>query len=153
MKFLIEQRSKGHKAIKKGKHLDIMKAIIFSVLVCFAFVSCDPVRLIEMKNNGNDTASFVWTAIEDSIGYNPFVISNSKELRLNVPPKKEIKMSFGIGSWSPAQVQQLIKRLKSFEIISSTQNIRIDSLPMLKDFLLARRKGVGGSVIQISVSP
>ena len=104
-----------------------------------------------MKNNSNDTATFIWTSIEDSIAFNPFVISNSKELKLTVLPRQAINMSFGIGTWTPKEVERLIGKLTSFEIVSSAQKVKIDSLPLLKEYLLARRKGIGGSKIQIEV--
>jgi len=96
---------------------------------------------------------FIWRLNEDSLMNNPFLLSNSKKLEFTLyPPKvKAIKMSFGEGNWSPKNVQKLIGFLESFEIISPSQHIKIDSLPMLKDFLLARRRGIGGARIEIAV--
>ena len=71
------------------------------------------------------------------------------KLKFTIQPHKNIKMSFGIGMWSPMEVEKMTNKLESFEMISSTQRIKIDSLPLLRQFLLARRKGVGGSKIQI----
>src|SRR5215210_5156604 len=122
-----------------------MKAGSLCLFFAGLFSGCDPARRIEMKNRTDDSVTFVWTSLEDSIGYNPFIISNARELTLSVPPHKEIRMSFGIGTWSPLRVQQIISKLASFEILSSNQRIKIDSLELLKDFLLARRKGIGGS--------
>ena len=123
------------------------------LLVIIAMFSCDPVRRIDMKNQSNDTAYVIWTLNEDSLMNNPFLISNSKQLKFDLyhPKRKEIKMSFGPGNWSPKEVQKLVGHLTSLEIISSTQRIRIDSLPLLREFLLARRKGVGGARIEIVI--
>ena len=131
------------------KRLILPSLIIYSLLS-----SCDPSRHIEMKNKSNDTAEFVWKVREDSIGHNPFVISNNKELKFLIPPHKnsKIKMSFGMGVWSPEEVEKLIIGIESFEIISARHKIRIDSLPLLKEYLLARRKGVGGSKIEIVIN-
>ena len=116
-------------------------------------LSCDPVRRIDIKNNSADTAHIIWTLNEDSLSNNPFLLSNSKELKFDLysPKRDEIKMSFGPGNWSPKEIQRLVGHLTSLEIISSTQRIKIDSLPLLKDFLLARRKGVGGARIEIVI--
>ncbi|HUC80619.1 MAG TPA: hypothetical protein VMR70_06860 [Flavisolibacter sp.] len=116
--------------------------------------SCSPVRRIDMKNTGNDTVAFTWTLNEDSLSNNPFLLSNSKELTfLLYPPRRnEIKMSFGAGNWSPAQVEKLVNHLVSLEIKSATQYMKIDSLPLLKTFLLARRKGIGGGRIEIAAN-
>ena len=123
------------------------------IIAAISGVGCDPVRRIDMKNETGDSARIIWTLTDsdDSIGFNQFLISNSKELKFDFyPPKNdEVKMSFGEGSWTPREVQKLVKQLKSLEIISTAQHIRIDSLPLLKEFLLARRKGVGGARIEI----
>ena len=131
----------------------IKNLVSLVVVVAMLSLSCDPVRRIEMKNNTADSAQIIWTLNEDSLMNNPFLLSNSKELKFVLyPPKNEIKMSFGAGSWTPTEVQKLMGHLVSLEIISSSQRIKIDSLPLLKEFLLARRKGVGGARIEIVVS-
>lgn len=119
-----------------------------AVLVC----SCSPVRRIDMKNTGTDTVEFIWTMNEDSLANNPFMLSNSKELKFSLyPPKRaEIKMSFGAGNWSLTEVEKLVNKLASLEIKSARQHILIDSLPLLKEFLLARRKGADGGRIEIA---
>ena len=115
--------------------------------------SCDPVRIIKMNNKSADTAEVIWTLNEDSLSNNPFLISNSKVLKFTLypPNRKSIDFSFGPGNWSPQEVQKLVGYLTSMEIISSTQRIKIDSLPILKEFLLARRKGIGGARIEIVI--
>ena len=124
-----------------------------SLLALAAIWGCDPVRRIDMKNETADTVKFIWTLNEDSLMNNPFLLSNSKKLEFVLyPPKvKSIKMSFGPGSWTPKDVQKLVGFLESFQIQSASQRIRIDSLSTLKDFLLARRRGVGGARIEIAV--
>lgn len=116
-------------------------------------MGCDPSRRIEMKNRSNDSAEVIWRVKEDSIGFNPFNISNSQELKFKLPPhgRSDIKLSFGVGTWSPSEVEKVINGVESLEIISSTYKMKIDSLPLLRDYLLARRKGFGGSKIQIVI--
>jgi hypothetical protein len=123
------------------------------ILGVIALFSCDPLRRIDMKNESADTAQVIWTLNDDSLSNNPFLLSNSKELRflLYASKRQEIKMSFGQGNWSPAEVDKLVGHLVSLEIISATQRIKIDSLPLLRDFLLARRKGIGGARIEIVI--
>ena len=131
----------------------IKNLVSLIVVAAMLSVSCDPVRRIDMKNDTADSAQVIWTLNEDSLMNNPFLLSNSKELKFVLyPPKNEIKMSFGTGSWTPTDVQKLVGNLISLEIISSSQRIKIDSLPLLKEFLLARRKGIGGARIEIVVS-
>jgi hypothetical protein len=114
-------------------------------------LSCDPARRIEMKNSSADTALVIWRVKKDSIGFNAFNLSNNRELKFTLPPNRnsEIKMSFGIGVWSPEEVERLIHRLESFEIRTGQQNFKIDSLSQLRSYLLARRKG--SSRIQIII--
>lgn len=128
-----------------------MKIVTAWILLAGAACSCSSVRRIDMKNTGTDTVEFIWTMNEDSLTNNPFMISNSKELKFALyPPKRsQIKMSFGPGNWSPTQVEKLVNHLVSLEIKSATQRIKIDSLPLLKEFLLARRKGADGGRIEI----
>jgi hypothetical protein len=133
-----------------------MRKLFFTcgVITAITCISCDPLRRIDLKNETGDSAYVIWTMEEDSINFNPFHLSNSKELKFTLyPPKNnEIKMSFGAGNWTPTEVGKLVQRLVSLEIISSSQHIKIDSLPLLKEFLLARRKGVGGATIEIVIS-
>lgn len=132
-----------------------MKILSACFFICtVAFAGCDSVRRIDMKNNTADTVKITWTLNEDSLMNNPFLLSSSKKLvfRLVPPRSRAIKMSFGAGGWSPDEVQKLTGFLTSLEIESARQRIRIDSLAQLKEFLLARRRGIGGARIEISVS-
>lgn len=131
-----------------------MKFLTLTLLISAnIFIGCDSVRRIDMKNRSGDSAEIIWTLNEDKLMNNPFLLSNSKELKFKLygPKNNDIKMSFGPGNWSPSEVQKLISSLESLEIISSSQKIKIDSLPLLKEFLLARRKGIGGARIEIVV--
>jgi hypothetical protein len=126
----------------------------YSLLLLFfttCLFACDPARRIEMKNMSSDTAQVIWRVKKDSIGFNAFNLSNNRELKFTLLPNRDaaIKMSFGIGVWSPDEVERLIHHLESFEIKTARQSLRIDSLAQLRNYLLARRKG--SSKIQIVV--
>ena len=131
-----------------------MKTIagLLALLLLIA-VGCDPVRRIDMKNETGDTVKFIWKLREDSLLFNPFLLSNSKDLVFVLTPSKSraINLSFGEGSWTPSEVKKLTGHLESLEIVSAAQRIKIDSLPLLKDFLLARRRGIGGARIEIAI--
>jgi hypothetical protein len=118
----------------------------YLTLLCVAVAglcACDPARRIEMRNSTADTAEIIWRVKEDSIGFNAFNLSNNRELKFTLPPNRKapIKMSFGIGVWSPSEVEKLIQRLEWYQVRSAAGELRIDSLPLLKDYLLSRRKG------------
>lgn len=106
-----------------------MKACLILVIVAALAAGCDPARRITMKNIGSDTTQIIWTASEDSIGFNPFVLHNSKELKFTIPPGKnnEVKLSFGVGSWTPEYLETFMKYLKSMEVISRQQSFKLDS--------------------------
>ncbi|HEX8314560.1 MAG TPA: hypothetical protein VF609_06195 [Flavisolibacter sp.] len=92
----------------------------------FLIAGCNPLRRIDMKNTTGDSVQIIWTLNEDSLSNNPFMLSNSKELKftLQAPKTARINMSFGPGSWTPTEVQKLVNRLQSLEIISASQRIR-----------------------------
>jgi hypothetical protein len=127
--------------------------LLFAGGAMFCLAACDPARRIDFRNHSRDTAEVVWKVKEDSIGFNPFNISNSRTLKLTIPPHKKtkIKMSFGDGTWSPEEVERLISGVESLQISTASQVQKIDSLPLLKEYLLARRKGIGGSRIEIII--
>ncbi|MDQ6610485.1 MAG: hypothetical protein M3Y85_11770 [Bacteroidota bacterium] len=120
-----------------------MKLLFFTLVVSsFLFVRCNPARRITMKNVGSDTAQVVWTAREDSIGFNPFVMNNSRSLKFSIPPNKnnEINMSFGIGAWTPEYLNGFLKYLVAVEVTSRQQNFKLDSAEKIKEFFLTHRK-------------
>jgi hypothetical protein len=118
--------------------------------------SCDPLRRINMKNKSAENASIIWTLKErDSLYKSPFFISNSKITRFDLKPSKpynEVKMSFGLGSWTRDSLAMITDRLETLEIISGTTKIKIDSSKNIYDYLLARRKGLGKKRIEIVIS-
>lgn len=123
--------------------------LLLSSVVCL--LACDPARRIEMTNLSQDTAEVIWRVKKDSIGFNAFNLTNNRELKFTLLPNREkaIKMSFGVGVWSPQEVERLIHRLESFEIKSARHHLFIDSLVPLRNYLLSRRKG--NSKIQIII--
>lgn len=127
---------------------------VFVLLLCLACFACNPVRRIDMVNKTTDTVRFVWTLNEDSLAGNPFLMSNSSKLSFTLasPKTKTIRLSFGAGSWTEPEVQKLTGYLRSLEITSPSQKIKLDSLPQLREFLLGRRKGLGGARIEIAVT-
>ena len=129
-----------------------MKICLLLVIIATLAFSCDPTRHITMKNIGSDTTQIIWTASEDSIGFNPFVLHNSNELKFTVPPgkKNEVKLSFGVGSWTPDYVETFMKYLKSVEVKSKRQSFKLDSSAVIKEYFLAHRKK-NGTVVEIAM--
>ena len=131
----------------------MIRLFLVTAIVAAIGVGCQGVRRIDMRNATRDSVYVIWKLEKDSLKDNPFLISNSEELRFGISPQHpEIKMSFGRGGWSLKEVQKLSGFLKSLEIISPNRHVKIDSLPLLQEYLLARRKGVGGGTIEIVVA-
>ncbi len=123
-----------------------MKWLLFLVAVSACYCSgCNPARRISMKNSSADTAEFILTASDDSIGFNPLVLHNSKELRFRIPPGKnnEINLSFGLGEWTKDYIDFFIKYLVAVQMTSAHQNVKLDSAQTIKDYFLAHRKKRG----------
>ena len=121
----------------------MIKIISYLCLCVWVLTSCDTMRRINMKNNSADTVHVTWTTVEDSIGFNPFVLSNSKELHFALAPAcKEVKMSFGTGNWTAEYLQHLMKYLVSLEITSPRQQIMLTTPQQISAYLLSRRKAL-----------
>ncbi len=112
-------------------------------LLAVLLLSCDPSRRIVMGNITADTAEIIWRVKKDSIGFNAFNLSNHRELKFSLPPHRRtaIKMSFGVGIWSPGEVEKLIQHIEWYQVRSAAGELKIDSLPQLKNYLLERRRG------------
>ncbi|MGZ5287666.1 MAG: hypothetical protein ACXWB9_10795, partial [Flavisolibacter sp.] len=78
--------------------------ICFLCLAIWFAWGCDPMRRINMKNRTDEKAEITWHIIKDSILSSPFFMSNSREVKFKMLPdgkSGDIKMSFGIGKWTP----------------------------------------------------
>lgn len=129
-----------------------MKNILFLFLVAVMAFSCDPMRRINMKNESNEDAEITWFIKEDSILSSPFFISNSQEVNFQLgtrPGSNHVKMSFGTGTWSDKTVTNLIDDLDSVILKWNHKVAVLNTDSQMKDFLMARRKGIDKSKIQI----
>ena len=95
-----------------------------------------------MKNTGPDTAQIIWTAREDSIGFNPFVLHNSKHLKFTLPPSQqnELKLTFGEGAWTEDYINSFVRYLEGVEIISNHSSLKLDTSQAIKNYFIAHRK-------------
>ncbi len=130
------------------------KVFFFILSIALLCTGCDTMRRINMKNNTADTVQITWHTVKDSIGFNPFVLTNSEELKFIIPPgaKNEVKLSFGSGNWTEENVQHLMKYLVSLQIQSSKAQTIFSSPKEISVFLLAHRKGIGSKRIEITVT-
>lgn len=114
--------------------------------------SCDPMRRINMKNRTDEKAEIIWHIMEDSILSSPLYISNSQEVKFELLPggrSRDIKMSFGIGRWSPGYLTSVIDDLDSVEIRWNNKTAVLRSHEEMYEYLYKRRRTPDKSKIQI----
>lgn len=107
-----------------------------------------------MENKSGGEAEITWILKEDSLAKSRLFISNSDTVRYtlhNKTPHNKLKMSFGVGSWTPAELLNFADDLMSFQIKWDSGFIKIDSTTQIVDFLRLRRRGMDNSQISIVV--
>lgn len=135
-----------------------MKVIIYGTLIFLlsAFlISCNPQKRIIMRNASSDDAEIIWKINEDSVNVSRLYISNSTEVKFHLQPGKPYNfadMSFGIGSWSDAELNNLADDLESLEVKSRNQNFKLSIPDEIKKYLLENRKGFGKTKIRITIT-
>ncbi len=113
---------------------------------------CDPMRRINMKNRTDEKAEIIWHIMEDSILSSPLYISNSQKVKFELLPggrSRDIKMSFGMGNWSPRYLKSVIDDLDSVEIRWNNKYAVLRSHEEMYEYLSARRRTPDKSKIQI----
>jgi hypothetical protein len=132
------------------------KILFFLCALASMLCSCDPLRRLQMKNQGSGDAEFIWKLKEhDSLHRNPFFMSNSDivEFKLkNTKPHNFVNMSFGIGSWTPEYLNQLSQTIESVIIKSTADSMKLNSSAEIFDYLFKHRKGIGKKKIVLTAS-
>lgn len=126
--------------------------LFFFLLAVIIGSGCDPMRRINMKNRSDGPAEITWVIKQDSINSSPFFMSSSRDVLFNLPDddsSHDIRMSFGVGTWTKNAVLNLVDDLDSLVIRWRNQEIRLGSSDEIRDFLMPRRKGVGKDKIEI----
>jgi hypothetical protein len=144
-KILIQDRT--------GAMID-MKAIFMILLLVIAMAACDPARRINMKNESAGDAEITWVIKEDSLHKSPFFITSSKEQKFELKTEKPgnaIRMSAGIGTWTPKYLREVVNDLDSVIIRWNGKEVRLRSEEEIFAYLMARRKGIGKDKIEIKL--
>jgi hypothetical protein len=116
-------------------------------------VACNSVRRIRMENKSGEEALISWVIKEDSINQSKLFFSNSKTVRFTLKekaPYNKIKMSFGVGSWTPAALSDFVDDLETLEIKWKGGTIKLDTTKIY-DYLVIRRRGMDNSQIKIQL--
>jgi hypothetical protein len=116
-------------------------------------VACNSVRRIRMENKSGEEALISWVIKEDSINQSKLFFSNSKTVHFTLKekaPYNKIKMSFGVGSWTPAELSDFVDDLETLEIKWKGGTIKLDTTSIY-DYLVIRRRGLDNSQIKIQL--
>lgn len=68
----------------------------------------------------------------------------------NKAPYNKIKMSFGVGTWTPTTLSDFVDDLETLEIKWKEGTIRLDTTKIY-DYLVIRRRGMDNSQIRIEL--
>ena len=115
--------------------------------------SCDPAKLIILKNKTDQPAYFRWairTDSTDATGKQQF-----KTMTLTLGTSKsdrEKTIVFGLGSWPTSEIERFVNEdIQSIEIESVHEKKIMTDKQEIKNYLLARRHGIVKNFITIKL--
>ena len=118
-----------------------------------ALTACDPAKLIVLKNKTDNPAHFRWTVRIDSSCKNE--IYQFKTVTFDLGTSKtdrETTIVFGFGNWPTREVERLVdEKIQSIEIESVNEKITMTNNSKIKNYLLARRRGILRNSITIKL--
>ncbi len=116
--------------------------------------SCDPAKLIILKNKSDKPAYFKWTIEVDSVsGYSnhPALKTGTFDLGTKKDEREKV-MYFGFGSWPTAEIERFVnKNIKSIEIEGANTKIKMTDKGEIKKFLTDRRHGLFKNFITVKI--
>ncbi|NBP69185.1 MAG: hypothetical protein EBR30_21150 [Cytophagia bacterium] len=119
----------------------------------YLLTSCDPAKLIILKNKTEKPAYFRWTVRTDSTNINgeqPF-----KTLTLDLGTSKSDKertIVLGFGNWPTSEIERFVNEdIQSIEIASVNEKIIMTDKTEIKNYLIVRRHGIFKNFISIKL--
>jgi len=112
-------------------------------------------RRINMKNATDDDVTITFKIKEDSIHKSPFYLSSDKEQKFLLGKGKknnDIRLSAGIGTWTPRHLRSVVDDLEALEIKWGKGEIKLESEEEIFNYLLQRRQGIGKDKIVIRIA-
>jgi hypothetical protein len=129
------------------KYFSLLLSVLF-------FLSCNPMRRINMRNISNEDAEFIFKLKEDSAKTSPLFISTSPKISFNLKNKQPYNravVSLGFGKWTEASIKNIADDLESFEIKHAIDSVLLTSEAQIVKYFFDRRKGTFKSRIEILV--
>lgn len=135
--------------VKRQLNLTILTIVTSCILT-----SCDPAKLIILKNKSDKPAYFKWTIEVDSVSGNsnhPALKTGTFDLGTKKDERKEV-MHFGFGSWPPGEIERFVnKNIKSIEIEGANTKVKMTDKVEITKFLTDRRHGLFKNFITIKI--
>lgn len=130
-----------------------LQLIVLTIGTAYALTSCDPAKLIILKNKTDKPAYFRWTVRTDSTSTTggqqfktvTFDLGTSKN-------DKEKSIIWGFGSWPTSEIERFVNEdIQSIEIETVHEKKIMTDKKEIKDYLLARRHGIAKNLITIKL--
>jgi hypothetical protein len=111
-------------------------------------------KRINMKNSSGSEASVTFHIREDSLHSSPVYLSSSKQETFHLPSNKQtIRLSCGIGMWTPKAVAAFTDDLDSIVIRSKAGILHLTDSAKMNAYLLKNRRGLDRGKINIELQP
>ncbi|MFM7854601.1 MAG: hypothetical protein ACKO96_22415 [Flammeovirgaceae bacterium] len=127
---------------------------IITILTSCILTSCDPAKLIILKNKSDKPAYFKWTIEVDSVsGYSNHPALKTEIFDLGTKKEEREKvMYFGFGSWPTGEIERFVnKNVKSIEIEGANTKVKMTDKREIIKFLTDRRHGLFKNFITIKI--
>lgn len=134
-----------------------MKRIRLILLVAgtiYLLISCDPAKLIILKNKTDKPAYLRWTIVgadsTDTKGGQRF---QTVTFDLGTSKKdREKRIVFGLGHWPTSEIERFVNEdIQSIEIESINEKRIMTDKKEIRDYLLERRHGIMRNFITINL--
>jgi hypothetical protein len=126
---------------------------VFTAAISLLLYACNSLRRIRMENKSGEDADITWVINQDSINQSKLFYSNSDTVRFHLQQKRpynRVKMSFGVGKWTPKELSKFVDDISTLEIKWKGGTIKLDSTQIF-EYLVVRRKGIDNSQIKIEL--
>jgi hypothetical protein len=141
----------SHKQMRVRRQLTLP---ILTIVTGCILTSCDPAKLIILKNKSGKPANFKWTIESDSVsGYSNHPALKTGTFDLGTKKdEREKTMYFGFGYWPTEEIVRFVdKNIKSIEIEGANTKVKMTDKEEIKKFLTDRRHGLLKNFITIKI--
>lgn len=127
--------------------------ILFITGTAYSLTSCDPAKLVILKNKTDKPAYFRWTVPTDSTSINGEQQFKRVTFDLGTSENDKVKtIAFGFGNWPTNEIERFVNEdIQSIEIESVNERKVMTDKKEIKDYFLARRHGIVNNFITIKL--